>query len=71
MTPKNYDSQKSIAEKILNVLIDYDSDIKLYNNAVEDFNELGGLDAISKIMNWDDSQKNNWYRRIQNVNEIK
>jgi len=71
MTPKNYDSQKSIAEKILNVLIDYDSDIKLYNNAIEDFNELGGLDGMSKIMNWDDSQKNNWHRRIQNVNLLK
>lgn len=65
------ESLRSITYKILDVLIDYDADIKKYNNAVEDYNELGGIDEIAKIMNWDDSQKFKWLRRIENVNLIK
>lgn len=63
--------ERVIAQKIVDVLIDYDSDIKKYNNAIEDYNELGGLEGIAKILEWDDSQKSNWSKKIQNVYSIK
>lgn len=64
-------SSQNIVSKVLDILIDYDSDIKKYNNAIEDFESLGGIDGISKIMKWDESQKQKWSRRIQTVNSIK
>lgn len=71
LKPKNLDSKKNIALKVLNILVDYDSDIIKYNNAIEDFNEMGGLSGISDIMEWDDSQRNNWEQKIKNVYSIK
>lgn len=62
---------KNIVQKLLDVLIDYDSDIKDYNLAIDDFNELGGIDGISEVLGWDTTQKNNWNRKIQNVYELK
>jgi len=62
---------KNISEKILDVLIDYESDVKEYNLAIDDFNELGGIDGISEILEWDTTQKSNWYRKIQNVYALK
>lgn len=64
-------SSQSIASKVLDILIDYDSDIQKYNNAIEDFESLGGIDGIAETMNWDESQKEKWSRRIQTVNSIK
>lgn len=63
--------EKNIAQSILDILIDYDSDIKKYNNAIDDFNDLGGIDAIAKIMEWDETQQKNWEYKIQNVYNIK
>lgn len=62
---------KNIAEKILDVLIDYDSEIKEYNLAIEDFNELGGIDGISEILEWEPPVKSKWNSRIQNVYSLK
>ncbi len=62
---------KNIANKVLDVLIDYESDIKKYNNAIDDYNELGGIDGVSEILGWDTTQKSNWNRKIQNVYELK
>ena len=64
-------SSQSIASKVLDILIDYDSDIQKYNNAIEDYQSLGGIDGISKIMKWNESQKEKWSKRIQTVNSIK
>jgi DNA-binding transcriptional regulator GbsR (MarR family) len=65
------ESLENITDKILNILIDSDSDDKEYNNAIEDYNELGAIDGIAKIMCWDDSAKSNWLKKIINVNAIK
>jgi len=72
LKPKHRENNmKNIASKILDILVDYESDIKKYNNAIDDFNELGGIDKISEIMEWDESVKNRWYKKILNVYELK
>lgn len=63
--------QKNIIQGVLDILIDYDSDIKKYNQAIDDYNELGGLDKISEAMGWNDTQKENWKKRIETVYNIK
>jgi biotin operon repressor len=66
------DSTKNIIQKsILDILTDYDSDIKKYNSAIEEYNELGAIDGISEIMEWDDSVKSKWFQKIQNVYAIR
>lgn len=72
LKPKHRENNmKNIASKILDILVDYESDIKKYNNAIDDFNELGGIDGVSKILEWDDSIKFKWNQRILNVYELK
>jgi hypothetical protein len=71
LNPKFGDSKKNIATRVLHILVDADSSMDKYNNAIEDFNELGGLSGIAKIMEWDESQKSNWSRKIQNIYSIK
>ncbi len=71
-TGTDSDSYKNIIQKsILDILTDYDVDIKKYNDAIEEYNELGGIDGISDIMGWDDSVKFKWNQKIINVNVIK
>jgi hypothetical protein len=62
---------KNITERILDVLIDADSKLDDYNSAIEDYNELGGVDGIAEILIWDDSVKEQWHKRIKNINLIK
>ena len=70
-TSSNSGSERNIIDKsILSVLINPEVELNLYNRAIEEFNELGGIDGISEIMGWSNSQKNNWYRKIMNVNQI-
>lgn len=64
-------SLENIIDKLLNILIDADSNNKEYNNAIEDYHDIGGVDEIAKIMNWDSSVKRNWLSKIQNINLIK
>ena len=59
-----------IQKKILDVLIDANSEPKEYSIAVDEYNELGGINKISEIMGWDDSVKKNWFRQINNINKI-
>lgn len=61
---------KSIAEKVLDKLIDWNVDIKEYKVALEDLKDLGGIDGISEIMNWEDSVKEKWINKIKQVAEI-
>jgi len=61
---------KKITEKILDILINPEIDLKEYNNAIDDFNELGGIDGVSEIMAWNESQKLNWNNKIININSV-
>lgn len=71
-TKSSSGSDKKIIQKsILDILVDANSNIIRYNQAIEDFNELGGIDKISEIMEWDTSIKNNYSKTIQNINLIK
>jgi hypothetical protein len=62
---------KNITEKILDILVDANNPVSIYNKAIDDYNELGGIDGVAKIMEWDSFQKSNWHNRIININEIK
>jgi hypothetical protein len=62
---------KNIAERLLDVLMDADSDDLKYNRAVEDWRELGGIDGISELLEWDTSQKNNWKNKLETIYKIK
>lgn len=62
---------KGITERMLDVLIDADSDDLKYNRAVDDWKELGGINEISEIMGWDALQKNNWNEKVNTIYKIK
>jgi hypothetical protein len=62
---------KNIAERLLDVLMDADSDDLKYNRAVEDWRELGGIDGVSELLEWDVSQKNNWKNKLETIYKIK
>ena len=70
-TKSSSGSERNIIEKsILDILTDANSDGKLYDRAVEEYNELG-IDYISEVMGWDESVKEKHIRAIENVNLIK
>ena len=48
--------------------MDANTPVITYNKAVDDYNELGGIDGIAEIMKWDSAQKQNWLNRIININ---
>jgi hypothetical protein len=62
---------KNITEKILDILVDANIPVAIYNKAINDYNDLGGIDGIAEIMEWDNFQKSNWHNKIININEIK
>ena len=62
---------KNIAERLLDVLMDADSDDVKYNRAVEDWRELGGIDGVTELLEWDESQKNNWKNKLETIYKIK
>jgi hypothetical protein len=68
---KGKGNTKGIAMKIIDVLIDADSDDVLYKRAVEDWKELGGINGISEIMEWDEGQKSKWNEKLNNIYHIK
>jgi len=67
-TTNNGITPKFIDEKILEILSenDIDTDNKKYTDALEYYKEIG-FEEISEVMQWDDSQKNNWYRRLSGL----
>jgi hypothetical protein len=62
---------KNIAERLLDVLMDADSDDLKYHRAVEDWRELGGIEGVSELLQWDESQKNNWKNKLETIYKIK
>jgi predicted transcriptional regulator len=63
---------KNIIEKtIVDVLTAFDADDKDYNNAINELKELGGIDKLSEIMEWDESVKENHLKQFKNVNLIR
>jgi len=68
---KSKGNTKGIAMKIIDVLIDADADDLVYKGAVEDWKELGGINGISEIMEWDEIQKSNWNEKLNNIYHIK
>jgi hypothetical protein len=58
-----------LVDKILDRILQTE-DNKLHREAIEDLEELGGLDKASEIMNWDSSQKQNWLRAINQAIQI-
>jgi hypothetical protein len=70
-TNKKAGNTKNITERILDILVDANSDDLIYRRAVEDYNELGGLDGVALIMQWDDSVKKNYAFQISNINSIR
>jgi hypothetical protein len=62
---------KNIAERLLDVLMDADSDDLKYHRAVEDWRELGGIEGVSELLEWDESQKNNWKNKLETIYKIK
>jgi hypothetical protein len=62
---------KNIAERLLDVLMDADSDDIKYHRAVEDWRELGGIEGVSELLEWDESQKNNWKNKLETIYKIK
>lgn len=61
---------KELVEKILDKLIDYECNEKVYKGAVEDFKDIGWK-TIVEIMKFDESVQKNWYRAIKSVYLIK
>ena len=67
-TVSNSSSDKNIIEKsILNIITDANSEINQFKLAREEFYNLGGIDGVSEIMEWDDSVKRNYTRAIGNL----
>ena len=62
---------KNIVERLLDILIDADSDDVKYNRAVEDWRELGGINGVSELLEWDEQQKNNWKNKLETIYKIK
>lgn len=65
----NSNSNTGVVNKILNNLIQLE-DSKKHFQAVEDLEEVGGIDYIADILRWDESVKNNWTQRIFSSNQI-
>jgi hypothetical protein len=57
--------------KILEKLINPNIPVDIYNKAIDDYNELGGIDCIATIMEWDTSVKKNYVLQINNINSIR
>ena len=67
---KTMNISKGIIEKILDKLIDYECNEKVYKRAVDDFKDIG-WETIVKIMEFDTSVQLNWFNRIKSVYLIK
>ena len=68
---KNTDKNKRMAENTINVLANANSLDIDYDNAVEQWKELGGINGVSEIMGWNHEQKLNWETKLNNIYSTK
>ena len=68
---KNTDKNKRMAENTVNILANANALDIDYDNAVEYWKELGGINGVSEIMGWDDEQKINWEKKLNNIYSTK
>jgi hypothetical protein len=61
---------KELIDKMLDKLIDYDCDSKIYRKAIEDFKDIS-WETIVEVMEFDESVQQNWFRAIKTVYLIK
>ena len=62
---ENENINKNITVNVANKLLDKLLDISTYKTAMKDIEELGGIDVIFSVMEFDESQKYNWLNHIQ------
>jgi hypothetical protein len=55
---------RNIIDKALDVLIDYNSEDKQVINAWAVIEDIGGIDEVARIMEWDEDIKQNWLNRL-------
>jgi hypothetical protein len=67
----NTDKNKRMAMNTVNILANANSLDIDYDNAVEYWKELGGINGVSKIMGWDSEQKLNWENKLNNIYSTK
>ena len=68
---KNIDKNKRMVENTVKILANANSLDIDYDNAVEYWKELGGINGVSEIMGWDDEQKENWNQKLNNIYSTK
>lgn len=56
---------KNIIDKALDILIDYNSEDKQVINAWAVIEDIGGMDEVARIMEWDEDIKQNWLNRLK------
>lgn len=61
------DSNKNIAQKIIDTLSSYNLSEKEYINAFEDLKDLGGFDGISRILQWTPEVTEKYINHINNI----
>jgi hypothetical protein len=55
---------RNIIDRALDILVDYNSEDKQVVNAWAVIEDVGGLDEVARIMEWDDDVKQNWLNRL-------
>ena len=60
-----------MAENTVNILANANSMDIDYDNAVEYWKDLGGINGVSEIMGWDSEQKLNWENKLNNIYSTK
>lgn len=61
------DSNKNIAQRIIDTLSSYNLTEKEYIDAFEDMEDMGGFDGISKILQWSPEVKEKHIKHIDNI----
>jgi len=67
----NTDKNKRMVMNTVNILANANSLDIDYDNAVEHWKDLGGINCISEIMGWDAEQKLNWETKLNNIYSTK
>jgi uncharacterized protein YdaU (DUF1376 family) len=62
----NKDLNANVADKLLDQLLD----ITTYKKAKQSIKEVGGIDIVFSVLNFDESQKQNWLNHIKQKESI-